>query len=522
MDNDFLQAASNAIAGSLSGPVDMIDWLLRAPGRSARNLDKYRGPSGRPYQPGEDLFENAAPPTGGSEQLNAWGITKPVDPNSVSAVLGTTAGLLLPFGAQQYAPQIANALDTGVAARSPAITSRATQRGAFKLPGGNVEPPVYSNEDLSPPVIAWKDKQLANYLRKDYGSANDPVATATSSQVPGGTDLGDFIRRKSGMDEHPGDSMEVLNQHAQFSSKPYTDWDMLQGKSLPNMHTVRQLRAYDSDNVKPWMLDPTKQGEIVHQFLPGADIPLNNLNNQLLKHLTEVTSPTNPQRGLLQASGYALTPEQLSKTSVADALRNFHKSEVTLNSYKNPSAPVHTAVMPVVENPDGSRWVQFNANHPDLHDAMRGEGNAMHHCIGTQCDMISDGMLPSNKGWTEEGAREGGREIYPAQAARVYSLRNPSGKPTMTIHMIGDDIQDLKRFANAEATPDDIPTINRVLEKARGYGMDKHDQSTWVQMPGSVGQGDVARAYDAAQQHGQENPALWAEFERLQNEFQAR
>ena len=71
MDNDFLQAASNAIAGSLSGPVDMIDWLLRAPGRSARNLDKYRGPSGRPYQPGEDLFENAAPPTGGSEQLNA-------------------------------------------------------------------------------------------------------------------------------------------------------------------------------------------------------------------------------------------------------------------------------------------------------------------------------------------------------------------------------------------------------------------------------------------------------------------
>jgi hypothetical protein len=82
---DFLQAASNSAASSVSGPVDGLAWLLR--------------------QAGLDVGE----PVGGSDWMQRQGLTRPVEPGLLG-MAGETAGLLAPIAAAAKAPQIAKGL----------------------------------------------------------------------------------------------------------------------------------------------------------------------------------------------------------------------------------------------------------------------------------------------------------------------------------------------------------------------------------------------------------------------------
>ena len=81
MDNDFLQAASNAVASGVSFPVDALTWALRKAGLP---IDK---------------------PIGGSDWMTEKGLTKPVDTNTASNILGETFGNLL----QPLAPALKGA-----------------------------------------------------------------------------------------------------------------------------------------------------------------------------------------------------------------------------------------------------------------------------------------------------------------------------------------------------------------------------------------------------------------------------
>lgn len=83
---DFLQGASNASASTVSGPVDMLAWLLQKAGVPVGN----------------------APP-GGSAWMEQKGLTKPVK-QSAASLAGETVGLLSPTVAAAKAPQIAKGL----------------------------------------------------------------------------------------------------------------------------------------------------------------------------------------------------------------------------------------------------------------------------------------------------------------------------------------------------------------------------------------------------------------------------
>ena len=83
---DFLQSASNASASTVSGPVDMLSWLLQKAGVPVGN----------------------APP-GSSAWMEQKGLTKPVK-QSAASLAGETVGLLSPTVAAAKAPQIAKGL----------------------------------------------------------------------------------------------------------------------------------------------------------------------------------------------------------------------------------------------------------------------------------------------------------------------------------------------------------------------------------------------------------------------------
>jgi hypothetical protein len=103
---DFLQAASNAAASNVSGPVDAINWLLSKAGVPVSQS-----------------------PVGGSQWMEQKGLTRKV-PQGAASVLGETAGLLAPFAVAAKAPQIAGGLNQMVAnAQTPATMN--PQRGAI-------------------------------------------------------------------------------------------------------------------------------------------------------------------------------------------------------------------------------------------------------------------------------------------------------------------------------------------------------------------------------------------------------
>jgi hypothetical protein len=85
---DFLQAASNSVAGNVSGPVDGLNWLLSRAGLGSEE------------------------PVGGSKWLEKKGLTRPVK-QGAAQVAGETAGLLSPVLMASKAPQIAKGLLQG-------------------------------------------------------------------------------------------------------------------------------------------------------------------------------------------------------------------------------------------------------------------------------------------------------------------------------------------------------------------------------------------------------------------------
>jgi len=82
---DFLQSASNAVAGNVAGPVDLIGMGLNKIGVPVKE------------------------PVGGSEWMKRKGLMRDVE-QSPARVLGETAGLLGPAMVTQFAPQIAKGL----------------------------------------------------------------------------------------------------------------------------------------------------------------------------------------------------------------------------------------------------------------------------------------------------------------------------------------------------------------------------------------------------------------------------
>lgn len=86
---DFLQSASNAVAGNVAGPVDLIGM----------GLNKIGVPVG-------------SAPVGGSEWMRRRGLIREVQ-QGPARILGETAGLLGPAMATQFAPQIAGGLLKG-------------------------------------------------------------------------------------------------------------------------------------------------------------------------------------------------------------------------------------------------------------------------------------------------------------------------------------------------------------------------------------------------------------------------
>lgn len=109
---DFIQSASNTVAGNVSAPVDGIAWLLRKAGVPVGDA-----------------------PVGGSDWMEQQRLTRPVR-QSAASLAGETAGLLGPMVAVAKAPQIAKGLlQMGENASIPAELNKQAGMALFDTSG---------------------------------------------------------------------------------------------------------------------------------------------------------------------------------------------------------------------------------------------------------------------------------------------------------------------------------------------------------------------------------------------------
>lgn len=367
----------------------------------------------------------------------------------------------------------------------------AGQLGAIRTRGGNFDEKSIQDylgdlgHDLAgdgaveSPTTQWAQKQLANYLRKDIGSPADPLLQV-EKEIPGlhlpadamVTPAPQFMRQ------------DYLTKSRELSGgADPTPWG-LHSDSLLSTSTVgkklaakRELHARHPNDIPPppeWMekADPNTPyyalsfGEDqlgfghVLDYLDAAQ----SAHAQIAQRAMGVDDNMMRRGMALVDAGLALSPEQVAKTSVADAVRKTAKWNELL-AQGQATADLGRGIRSVhKEYPDGLRWVELGSSprtelpegysivegsdgptaravglgrwmiknpeglvveqNADKAEALRkflarfdedelkaglnAEGDAMGHCVGGYCDQVQAGT-------------------------KIYSLRDAQNRPHVTV-----------------------------------------------------------------------------------------
>jgi hypothetical protein len=146
-----------------------------------------------------------------------------------------------------------------------------------------------------------------------------------------------------------------------------------------------------------------------------------------------------------------LRPEQLNKVSIGDAVKLAHQQRLAREAA---SEEILQALPKVKEYPEGFTWQELIHEDPATLDMiLKREGDTMQNCIGGYCsDVIEDGT-------------------------RLFSLRDPAGKPHVNIEMkpesvVFSDIAENIGYEKAEEllteyTPKEIISMYPELRKYR-------------------------------------------------------
>lgn len=327
----------------------------------------------------------------------------PIKPGAV----GSTARKLGAEGAVLARGALSGPTASSVTPRRP-IRLPESQRGAVRLRGGNfdevgLDSYLFGSEagdrglfsETSEEVNEWGGKQLRNYLRKDLGSPTDPLLALekegalhlSQDQLERGLTqpildhLANRAQRLPGTEPTPWANLAdsaVLPRSPQGYIDDLVGW-VPEGAGS-KMDYVRELHGSKFDwlenatpDTKIWQLggvvedlgfdhvrDFLEASRKAHSFAGPHDV--GRANRGLETPTAEV------QRAIALAdAGLALSPEQLARTSVADAVRKTSLWNEVLAKIGTPANPdLQRGIKNVhKEYPeDGMRWVELG--EPEL------------------------------------------------------------------------------------------------------------------------------------------------------------
>lgn len=305
------------------------------------------------------------------------------------------------------------------------------------------------------PVRDWRGKQLQKYVRNLMGTADDPLLKlekegrlhlSPEDVIDRASGEGHFARRGLDNDSFDGDPthMKLTGRTTRTPWEAYSDsllqprtpdnvrenladlWGHEYAPSIAEMKTISPEAHADLAGTE-WLdkIDPVATPiwaqikdagdgfagfEHVNDYLKAAveahkDISsfdgVEGMRRILAAH------PDDPIRGSLNLveRGLHLTPEQLSRTSVPDAVAKTAEWNKLLAEGKR-LEDMNKGVKAVHRQYDtGHQWVELSP------EGLAGEGKAMRHCVGGYCSSVESGNT------------------------RILSLRDKEGQPKVTVEV---------------------------------------------------------------------------------------
>lgn len=333
-------------------------------------------------------------------------------------------------------------LGESMAAKAPTVVP-AGQLGAFRLPGGNMDEKSvervlenagwdkYVEHGTELPANDWLGKQMRNYLMKDFGSTNDPLL-----QVEKEGRLHLTPEQLNAAETWLPDPDYALAAHSKLSGEPLTAWGRVGHDSTYTQPLSKVLGRWNPTSPVPsWMLkvdpttpmhqietnNPSELGHIADYVREAIGASRNLGHAGSIEELTKMAAEPNAHPDWAKAlelhnAGLALSPEQLSKTSVADAARKTSDwNKLLAEKMANAEAKGlgNASITTHKEYPEqGMRWVRIGGENKDeLAAALNAEGNSMGHCVGGYCDDVAD------------------------RGVQIFSLRDAKNRPHVTVEI---------------------------------------------------------------------------------------
>jgi hypothetical protein len=290
----------------------------------------------------------------------------------------------------------------------------------------------------------WVDSNLTNYVKKQMGTANDPVRKLAEEgiiHIP--TNQVGLNRYKAGEKRQKLGTPQLGQSDAAKAWEDSTDVliDVAPASKYVEPLTEKEIRqGYSSlvdDNPYLAKVDPNTP---IHasESAVGTDLGFDHIMDVLKMDL---------EAGRLR-------PEQLNKVSMEQAVRRTYEYDQEMAKRMRETQIKATEGMPTYkEYPEqGFKWIELshpkdlpkgwsqdaagvylgpngertiiNPSRQNLEDALKYEGDTMGHCVGNYCEDVAQGR------------------------SRIYSLRDAKGEPHVTIEVQPD--QNILGFKNAK------------------------------------------------------------------------
>ena len=324
--------------------------------------------------------------------------------------------------------------------------------GRQALPGDGMDAMMPAGGPRVDPVEGWRAKQLQKYVRNLMGTADDPLLKlekegrlhlSPEDVIDRANQEGHFAQRGADNTSFDGDPT-----HLKLTGRPHrTPWEAL-SDSLVEPRTPENVRYSTgelwgtpvesnkiadmaranpgaADDLKDFAwLDKVPEDSPIWATSAGVDDSLAGFThvNDYLKHavrtqgwadntgraideMAPVSRAEMPDLNKFLARGLGLTPEQLARTSVPDAVAKTAEWNKLLAEGKR-LEDMNKGVKAVHRQYDtGHQWVELSP------EGLAGEGKAMRHCVGGYCSSVESGDT------------------------RILSLRDKEGQPRVTVEV---------------------------------------------------------------------------------------
>ena len=277
---------------------------------------------------------------------------------------------------------------------------------------------------------AWMESNLTNYVKKQMGTADDPVRKLAEQDIlhmePYGTrEAGSLVMRKRAGLGYPAQGLGKSDR-AKF-------WERLSDASIDSYPAGLYKHGALDESIltnNPWLQNAPDETMINSGKGMARELGFDHIIDVLREDL---------RAGRIR-------PEQLSKVSIEHAVRRAHEYNEERKKAMAETALKATEGMPVhKEYPEGYKWIELKApdynslpleerkqmiarlteearqkgvtpedyieKYPEsqLAEALKYEGDTMGHCVGGYCPDVAEGR------------------------SRIFSLRDAKNEPHVTI-----------------------------------------------------------------------------------------